>query len=281
MKHRFTLLACASVLAAGLTGANAAEQPAAKPAADKPKATLSAEDSKKAEQYLVPSPADIMGALDHSSQIDWKALSAQIEKSGSGDKTSFADDSQKALNLGLRVADAFVAVEAKDKEQFNRCSDAVVNLAAELSADSGLSTKRDEAKKLLEASEWVPLTNLLEGLRVSVLKNFETATEKDSATLANLGAWLRGLNLTTGVLSSHYNAEGAKVLRQAGLVAYLKDGVDKLGSPAKDGKIVATIKAKLPEIETLCTFDAYGTLTEDKVKRLHELSEELIQAIKK
>lgn len=275
MKKAITIITCAGVLAS-LADSQAAEQPA------KSAPALTASDRQTAEdQYLVPSPGDILGALQHSAKIDWKALSNQIEKSGADRKDSYAEDSQKALNLGMRVADSFVAVEARDKDQFVQFSGAVDKLATELSANANLAAKRDEAKKLVEEGKWQELGNLLEQVRFDVLREFKAVPDEDSIILANLGGWLRGLDLVTGALEQSYSAEGTKVLRQAGLVNYLTARLQKLEAPASTDKVVGIIKAKLPEIATLCSFNEDATLSQDKVKQLHEITAALVQAVQK
>src|SRR5204863_391088 len=79
------------------------EQP--KPAKGEP--TLTADDRKSVEdQYLVPSPGDALDALDHAGKIDWNALASGLVQ---GAEKSYPNDRDKALNLGVAVADAFVA----------------------------------------------------------------------------------------------------------------------------------------------------------------------------
>ena len=275
MKQTISVITCLGLFA-GLAGGQAAEETA------KAAPTLTAADRKIAEgNYLVPSPADVLGALQHTAKIDWKALSAQVGSASAGTTNAYAEDSQKALNLGMRVADAFVAVEAHDKEQFERSSGAVEKFGTELSPSTNLSAKRAEAKKFVDEGDWPKLSNLLEQIRFEFLRDFKAIPDEDSVILANLGGWLRGLDLVSGALSKDYTADATKVLRQSGLIAYLNARVDKLEAPASTSKEVALIKSKLGEIEALCNFAQDATLPQDKVQRLHEITSELVKAVQK
>jgi hypothetical protein len=274
MKQLITTAICACLCFGSVHAADEKPKPA-----EKAKPTLTAEELKKAEdQYFVPSPSDLLEALEHWGAIDWTALSTSIAKVSSPEK-SYPNDSDKALNLGIRVADAFVAAKARNKDQLQESSASVAKLGVELSAGKGLAEKREQVKKLLNEGKWQELSELLEGIRGQVLAELETAKDQDSVTLANLGGWLRGLNLVSGALSKNYKAESTKVLRQLGLLEFLQGRLGKLGPGAGKSKAVLEMKAKLPEIKELCTFDKDATLPESKVKRLHDITDELIKSI--
>jgi hypothetical protein len=274
MKQLIITAICASLCSVSLQAANEKPKPGSKAAP-----SLTPEELKKAEdQYFVPSPSDLLEALDHSGAIDWTALSAGIGKVSSPEK-DYPNDSDKALNLGIRVADAFVAAKARNKDQLQESSASVAKLGVELSADKGLAEKREQVKKLLNEGKWQELSELLEAIRGQVLGELQTAKDQDSVTLANLGGWLRGLNLVSGALSKDYKAESTKVLRQPGLLEFLQGRLGKLGPGADKSKAVIEVKAKLGEIKELCTFGKDATLPEGKVKRLHEITNELIKSI--
>lgn len=274
-----------AVVAAGLFAAFACQAEAQGEASppekseSKSKPVLTPQEKAAADNnYLIPSPSDILSALGTSARLDWNTVSAEIGKSGAATKDSYSDDSLKALNFGVNVADAFVAVLAKDKEQFQQSREIVAKLATELSADKTLDEKSQQAKKLVEDGKWRELGNLLEEIRFGTLKDLETK-DKDSFILASLGGWLRGLDLVTAALAKNYDAEATKVLRQPGLVDYLEKQVNQLQGRSKDQKEVQMVKSKMGDIKTLCTFDKKATLPQEKIEKLHGITSGLIAAI--
>lgn len=275
LSHLLTAAFCVSALVAASPVRAAEDKPKPGP---KGAPTLSTEERAKVEdQYLLPSPGDALEALDHAATIDWKALAAGH---GAAAEKAYPNDGDKALNLGVAVADAFVAAKAKDKDQIKQSSATVARLGLELSADRSLEEKRDAVKKLVDAGQWTELGELLEKVRIDVLNELRVAEDQDSVTLANLGGWLRGLNLATNALAKSYSAEGTKVLRQPGLVAFLETRTSKLSASATQSKAVAAVKSKLGEIKSLCTFPTDSTLSEEKVKQLRQVTDELIKTIR-
>jgi len=268
---------CAGALLSASPAHAAEEKPKTGP---KGPPTLTADERKNVEdQYLLPSPGDGLDALDHAAKIDWAALAVGL---GQGAEKAYPIDSDKALNLGVAVADAFVATKAKSKEQIKQTSAMVARLGLELSDDKSLEERRDRVRKLVDEGKWTELGDLLEKVRLDVLNELRVADDQDSVTLANVGGWLRGLNLASNALAKSYSAEGAKVLRQPGLIAYLETRVAKLDVTATQSKAVGAVKAKLGEIKALCTFapEAKATLPEEKVKQLQQLTDELIKTIR-
>ncbi len=152
-------------------------------------------------------------------------------------------------------------------------------LSLELSADLSLKNKIAVANKLADEGKWNELRTILESVRVDVLDEMKANKDKDSVTLATVGGWLRALNIATVALCENYTPDATKILRQPQLVAYLKTRLDALGPKAKATPFVQKILGQMDGIAKLTDIPDGSTMSEDDVRKLHEISDELVAAI--
>jgi hypothetical protein len=246
-------------------------------AGETPKSLTPAE--MKTDNYILPPPEEVFMALRGVATIDFGKICAAIGKDPSSSRSKFSNDAAKAANLGMRVADAFVAVQAKDSNALRRASDVIEILSLELSADLALKNKIAVANKLADEGKWTELRTILESVRVDVLDEMKANKDKDSVTLATVGGWLRALNIATIALTENYTPDATKILRQPQLVAYLKGRLDALGPKAKATPFVQKILLQMDTIAKLTDIPEGSTMSKDDVKKLLQISNDLVSAI--
>jgi len=98
-------------------------------------------------------------------------------------------------------------------------------------------------------------------------------------TLATVGGWLRALNIATVALCENYTPDATKILRQPQLVAYLKGQLNALGPKAKAAPFVQQLIGQMDAIAKLTDIPEGGTMSEEDVQKLHQISDELVAAI--
>ena len=246
-------------------------------AGEQPKSLTPAE--MKSDNYILPPPEEVFMALRGVTTVDFGKICAAIAKDPATSRSKFNNDAAKAANLGMRVADAFVAVQAKDASALRRASDVIEILSLELSADLSLKNKIAVANKLADEGKWNELRTILESVRVDVLDEMKANKDKDSVTLATVGGWLRALNIATTALCTDYTPDATKILRQPQLVAYLKSRMDALGPKAKATPFVQKILGQMDTIAKLTDIPEGTTMSNDDVQKLHQISDDLVAAI--
>ena len=266
--HRSAFLFAALALAAASPALAAGETP---------KSLTPAE--MKTDNYILPPPEEVFMALRGVTTIDFGKISAAIAKDPASARSKYTNDAAKAANLGMRVADAFVAVQAKDASALRRASDVIEILSLELSADLSLKNKIAVANKLADEGKWNELRTILESVRVDVLDEMKANKDKDSVTLATVGGWLRALNIATVALCDNYTPDATKILRQPQLVAYLKTRLDALGPKARATPFVQKLLGQMDAIAKLTDIPDGSTMSEDDVRKLHTISDELVATI--
>ncbi len=203
------------------------------------------------DSFLVPPPEAVCNALAKVPNVDFAKLAGQGAPPIDADRLKEMSSSAKAVHLGVRAADAYVAVQAKDAAAFRRASDAIQILSREFSLNDTMFRKITTANKMAEGARWSDLRLVLETFRGDVLRELKLNRDQDAVTLATIGGWLRGLQLSTLALTTNYDADATRLLRQSALVAHLKRRQNALGPEAKDERFVELLGSRIEEIRKL------------------------------
>ena len=256
-------------------------------AAEKTSEPLSpAEMSAAGAKVVVPKSVDVLNALDtltknSQSAVNWKKLVAYTRENEFFEKTNYGDNPARALNLGLRVANAFIAVEAEDKEALDKTSDTLVVLGRSLGVAEELIGQRERIGDLARANKWQEVRQTILDLQEQVEEQLQKKDRRDEATLVVTAGWLQGLHAVTKALSENYNPEAASILRQGDLVKSLETQLQALGDEAKGHPLVKRIIAKLPDIQRMCAVAQDQPVSQENARKLFEISSELVSSISK
>lgn len=231
------------------------------------------------DSVLVPPPEAVCNALATVPGIDFARLAAQGAPPLDAQKVKSLSTTAKAVHLGVRAADAYVAVQAKDAVAFRRASDAIQVLSQEFALNDSMFRKITTANKMAESARWNDLRLVLETFRGDVLRELKLNRNQDAVTLATIGGWLRGLQLSTMVLAANYQADATRLLRQTALVTYLKRRQNALGPEAKDERFVELLGARIEDIRKLTDGPTSVPLKPEEVKRLNAIANELMVSL--
>lgn len=231
------------------------------------------------DSFLVPPPEAVCNALASVPKIDFAKLAAQGAAPPDAQKIKSLSPAVKAVQLGVRAADAYVAVQAKDLAAFRRASDAIQMLSQEFALNDTMFRKITTANKMAEAARWNDLRIVLETFRGDVLRELKLNRNQDAVTLATLGGWLRGLQLSTMALTISYQADASRLLHQPALVAHLRRRVGALGPDSKDERFVELLGTRMDEIRKLTDGPPSAPVKVGDVKRLNAIANELMVAL--
>jgi hypothetical protein len=221
--------------------------------------------------YLVPSPGEVLDALNRLESIEWSTIMDYNEQ------TNYSDKASRALNLGIRIADSFVAINDKDKDNFGKMSAAIFELGDALNVGSILTDKRDDLEELAGKGEWNKMGVSINGIHNDIQMAIEDAGEDDLVSLASVGGWIEGLRIVSSHLVTNYSADNAGLLNQADLIKYYQR---KIALVKNDSKVVKEVKVGLDKIVTILEkTNSDKALSQADVKTLQTISQGLIDAI--
>jgi hypothetical protein len=224
-------------------------------------------------KVYVPPSSLVFKNLDSltKAKVSWQGLSSF------NTKTNYTNKYTIALNLGTRICDAFLSVQAKDKKNFNPMAMAVTGLSGKLGADIE-QTMNEKMFDLVKKDKWPEVRQMLDEQQNSV-KDKLNKLDKDAAVLVTVGGWLQGLNIVSKALSNSYNADGTGIIRNVKLVEYLIGEMNGLGAQAKSNDIVKKISAQLPELKNLVNVEKNKPISPESIKKISALTSGLMKEV--
>ncbi|MBS0658319.1 MAG: hypothetical protein JSR82_08765 [Verrucomicrobia bacterium] len=228
------------------------------------------------DSFLLPSPETVFDALAKVPNVDFTKLAASTTGGADPAKLKTASDAVKAFVLGARVADAYVAVQARDLEAYQRATAAIEATAFDFTQDQSFRRKLSTANKMAKDERWLDLKTVLETFRGDVVRELQLHRSQDMVTLATFGGWLRGLQLATLTLAQTYDADSTRLLRQPALVSHLRRKMNALGPDSKAESFVEKITERMPQIVQIVDAAGGAAITQADIKKLNALASELM-----
>lgn len=237
--------------------------------------SLTAEEIKSAvvlDEVTLPTPGEFFAAINKLDRPNWSQLAAR--KPGPLPTTNRA---QTALNLGTRVADGFIAVEAQDGQQVKNVGKDIIDLAKGLGVSQSILSRGNSISDFAENNDWSALKEELDATENEVKQQMTAQKDEDLVSLVTIGAWLRGIQAASGVISGHYQPESARLLRQPAIVEYLIGRIDLLPDRLKAEPLIGKVRDGLIEIKGAVAPTEPPTV--EAVKTIQSTATELIDAI--
>ncbi|PID27752.1 MAG: hypothetical protein CR982_05090 [Candidatus Cloacimonadota bacterium] len=223
---------------------------------------------------VIPLPSEIILALDNLTDVDWKN---SVKYNYSAD---YEENYEIVLNLGIKVANGFIAIQAKDKKNIGEMFSVSKNLAENFGAKSNLFARKEEIINLVKSNDWNKLRETLDDMQQKI--KIEMAKyHPDFVTLSSIGGWLQGLSVVSGTLTKNYTKKASTILYQPVLINHFIEKIDALDK--KHGKlpIVVKIKKALVEIKGLTNVGFSKPISKESIEKLYKISSSLINEIEK
>ena len=100
--------------------------------------------------------------------------------------------------------------------------------------------------------------------------------------LVALGGWWRGLEISSGILSSHYSEQGASLMAQPAVIDYFADRIATMNPTFQKTKLWAGLSGKLAEVRKLGVKPDKALPTIEEVRAIHAIAKamnDLIAAV--
>jgi len=272
--HTKTLTLIIAALAVG-TG-YAQDRPAEPKQAPGP---LSPEEMEAIVESVLPSPGEILEASSGVTEIDWPRIVSELAAQPGAFSADYPLDEQKALNLGVQVANAIAALHAEDGESFVKAAAAVEKLAYELSADETLAATSQRIQTLVEQGEWAEARRELEGMRGDVIEKLNSHGDQESVALANVGGWLQGIRLVSAHVAANYSEDSGRLLRQGDLVADLLARIESAHGQTGQSALLEQIREGLSALEAITRTETTEPVSAENAVKIAETSAQLVASI--
>lgn len=247
-------------------GAAAAELPPA--GAPEGPLTLSRSELRKAvfmDDLTIPTPAELFAAIARGQRPKWQE---QYRQPG---LTGYRNRPQMALNIGIILADAYMAVEARDTMQCLNMTQDLLTLAAGLGMTPSQLARGKVLQSFAQEGRWPVLRSELEAMENEIKTVLKQQRDTSLADILSLGCWLRTLEIASAVLKEGYDPERAAILRQPELLFWLQNRANRLAPRIAKENVIGRMKECLDDISPFLAFDARTPPTQIECEKLNRL----------
>lgn len=224
----------------------------------------------RVESITIPMPGEFFTALGKLSRPDWKKFLRH------GTPVATTSRAQIALALGTLVADGYIAVEAQDGQGVKNIGKEIINLAKKLNVSQSVLGRGNSLNDFAENNDWSALREELEATQNEVKLDMELQKDGGLITLVTVGAWVRGMEIASGLVADTYTPEAARLLHQPAIISYLLDQLKALSEPLQKEPLISELRTHLEK----CQLEVEGeTPSVENVTAVHEAMTEIVRAI--
>jgi hypothetical protein len=221
--------------------------------------------------FTAPSIDIIIAELDSLRPIPfekvWRDLPANTPQ----------DRARLALCTGAVIADGFLAVAGEKQSRIEPVGRVLLKLSKGLGVSDRVSKHSRSILEKAARQQWPEIKQELVRTQADVEAAMLGLKDEEIAHLVALGGWIRGLEMTSGMVLEDYTPERARRLIQPELLDYFLDRVSTLNPNLKKTQLGQKLGSNLQEVKRIVTKPVDEPVEKDEVKRIRELSSELVR----
>lgn len=225
------------------------------------------------DNVVVPVPSEVFGALDKMGRPTWEQVLRTTKDQAVGESQP-----QIALQLGLVIAEGFIAVEAQNTEEVKKIGATVQKLSKALGVEQHVTKHANAILKNADAKDWVAVRKELDRTSNDVRKAMLDLGSEPLSQLISLGGWLRGTEAVTDVVSKDYSAERAELLHQPMLLDYFQKRLASMPANIKKNPLIEDMQKGMLEIRPLVGLEG-AQISERSVKDVGTVAGRLVKSI--
>ena len=170
---------------------------------------------------LPPSPGEVLNSLNKIGRVQWSSLVTYNKF------YNYKGRNKQALNIGIRVADAFVALHDKDKTNFGNMNNVIYSLSEELNISNLIEDQKNVLQELSQKDDWVLLVIELNTMNGELQEELKKQKEDDIVLLSNIGAFFEGIRIISTHFKNNYDAGKVGLMKQTALIDYYIAEIDE------------------------------------------------------
>jgi hypothetical protein len=189
------------------------------------------------------------------------------------------DRPRLALEMGAIIADGFLAVAAEKQSRIEPVGRVLLKYARGLGVADHVNKHSRSILEKAARQQWPEIKLELIRTQAEVEAAMLGLKDEEIAHLVALGGWLRGLEMTSGVVVDSYTPERAHRLVQPQLLDYFIDRVSTLNPNLKKTPLVQTLDKDLKEVKRIITKPPDEPMSESEAKQIRDLAREMNRMI--
>ena len=266
MIHHTAVAALTFGALAFATAESAAQKPAVPAVPAKPSISDHMREELGINEFTTPSIAVLLKALTALRPVPYDEVARDLPAQNP------ADRARLALSTGAVIADGFLAVVAEKQSRIEPVARALLRQAKGLGVGEHVTRHSRSILEKAVVKNWTGIHTELTGTQRDVEGGMMALRDEEIAHLVALGGWWRGLEISSGILSAHYTADGATLMAQPAVIDYFTDRVSTMNPNFKKTKLWAGLSGNLAEVRKLAVKPDKAVPTVEEVKAIHALA---------
>lgn len=232
--------------------------------------------AKVIDNVVVPVPSEVFNVLDKlGARPNW----AEVLRPTKETVRVPSEAAQIALQMGVVIAEGFIAVEAENPEEVKKIGASVRKLAKALSVEKKVD---ERAKAIIDGAEkkdWPSVRKELDHAQSDVKEAMVDLNSESLSQLISIGGWLRGTEALTEVVGRAFSKDGAELLHQPVLLDFFERKLSTMPAKIKRNSLVTDVQKGVLEIRPLVGIEDGTQISEKSVKEIGEVTGRLVQKI--
>ena len=199
------------------------------------------------EDVVVPVPREIFATLDRFRHSNWRA----VQRPELAKVRPRTDQAGIALQLGVAIAEGFVAVEAEDVDEVKQLGRVVLTLARGLGVEKWALRRSSSIVEHAEKGDWIAVREEWDGVLPDVQEGMKALKSEQLAQLVSLGGWVRGAEALSALILQNYSDTDAVLLRQPAVVEQLAKQMERLPPEIRKEPQVKRIRDGLERVRAM------------------------------
>ncbi len=196
-------------------------------------------------EFTTPSIAVLLKALQALRPVPYEEVERALPLQNPGDRARLA------LSTGSVIADGFLAVVAEKQSRIEPVARALLRQAKGLGVGEHVTRHSRSVLEKALVKDWNGIHTELVGTQRDVEGGMMALHDEEIAHLVALGGWWRGLEITSGILSSHYTQQGATLVAQPAVIDYFADRITRMNPSFQKTKLWAALSGNLTAVRKL------------------------------
>ena len=217
-------------------------------------------------EFTTPSIAVLLKALNALRPVPYDEVARELPQQNP------ADRARLALSTGAVIADGFLAVVAEKQARIEPIARTLLRQAKGLGVGEHVTRHSRSVLEKAVVKDWAGIHKELTGTQRDVEGGMMALRDEEIAHLVALGGWWRGLEISSGILSSHYSQQGATLMAQPAVIDYFADRIATMNPNFQKTKLWAGLSGNLADVRKLAVKPENAVPTVEEVKAIHVLA---------
>jgi hypothetical protein len=232
--------------------------------------------AKVVDNVVVPVPSEVFNVLDKlGPRPNW----AEVLRPTKEAVKVQGEQVQIALQMGVVIAEGFIAVEAENSEEVKKIGASVRKLAKALGVQKQVDERANAIIEGADKKNWAAVRKELDQAQNDVKRAMADLNSEPLSQLVSLGGWLRGTEAVTQVVGRSFRQDGAELLHQPVLIDYFDQKLTEMPSKYKKNTLVADVQTGVADIRPLVGIKDGTQISEKSVKEVGDITGRLVKKI--